>query len=679
MVTYVAYRLCPPVPSLVWPPKGCNVYNCPPSDQTPSLPTSPVHKQDTSEEKRKSPHTPQEGLLNLSKHELSPAEISLLKKGLSFVPSPLKIPQLNYKNALEKLRWKHKNKFSLPNRSQRLIDCSFEAIGYDLSNTEIVQPVPNLTRAERLALHRLEKIENLIITKADKGDTTVIMDTSHLVELAHKHLSDVNTYRLLKNDPTPEVVVRFNQYILDCLHRRVISQKEYDRLLLPEDSSTQTMYFLPKIHKCPLKVRPIVSCTNSPTSKASAFLDKLLQPHMKSTTSNLKNSTQLVNILADKRLSTNSYLVTLDIESLYTNISHDQAIVTFLRIFKNHPQVVFLLDLLKFVLKNNIFEFDNLIFTQICGLAMGTKLALGLATIYIGHLEENFLMGRKLRPELWLRYIDDIFMVWAHPLNELHAFLSEINNIDKKITFTAEISQQDCNFLDLTIYKSPSFEKTDLLSTSIYYQPTNTFSFPLNTSYIPMHIHKGIAIGEMTRVIRNTTSPTIRKKYRRKLVKHFMRRGYDKRILKRVWNIKHAERETMLRPKKKTPLWERPNPLCIEFAKCRPTVQKILTHRWRIMHNDFRLLTLFPDSPAPVFTSRPKLKSILSKKRSKFDIPPSDTNLTLDKLRSLSFLSLITLDPLPLPSRYYVVYNKKMYFSPLPFLEVTVWTLCTFR
>ena len=135
----------------------------------------------------------------------------------------------------------------------------------------------------------------------DKGDTIVIMDTSHLAELAHKYLSDVNTYRLLKNDPTPKVVVKFNQYILDCLHKRVISQKEYDRyahtnnVLSAQD--TQMPY---EVYGRLSHVQTVLY-----TCRASAFLDKLLQPYMKSTKSYLKNSTQLVNILADKRFPTN--------------------------------------------------------------------------------------------------------------------------------------------------------------------------------------------------------------------------------------------------------------------------------------------------------------------------------------------------------------------------------------
>ena len=47
---------------------------------------------------------PQDGLVNLLDHKLSTAEVSLLKKGLSFVPTPLKITMLNYEKSLSKLR-----------------------------------------------------------------------------------------------------------------------------------------------------------------------------------------------------------------------------------------------------------------------------------------------------------------------------------------------------------------------------------------------------------------------------------------------------------------------------------------------------------------------------------------------------------------------------------------------
>ena len=199
---------------------------------------------------------------------------------------------------------------------------------------------------------------DLVISKADKGDVTVVMTTSQYLELAYKHLGDRDTYQVLRVDPTREIVARFNTYLKACLSRGVITEPQYSRLSLPPHIDTQTIYFLPKIHKNPVKLRPIVSCTNGPTYTASAYLDRLLQPHMKKVRSYLKNSMDLVHILQTLRVPPHAYLVTLDIESLYTNITHDEAIVSFLKRFKHDPRKIFLLDLLKYVLK---IMFPNLV------------------------------------------------------------------------------------------------------------------------------------------------------------------------------------------------------------------------------------------------------------------------------------------------------------------------------
>ena len=151
---------------------------------------------------------------------------------------------------------------------------------------------------------------------------------------------------------------------------------------------------------------------------------------------------------------------------------------------------------------------------------MGTKLAPALATIYIRHIEEPFLESRDIKPMLWVRYIDDVFLIWTYTLAEFETFLEELNGLRERINFTAEISMQAINLQDLTIYKPPSFHESGILSTKIYYKPTNMFAYPLSSSYMPGYIHKGIAIGEMTRLIRNTTSPVLCNIYKRKLIKH---------------------------------------------------------------------------------------------------------------------------------------------------------------
>jgi len=58
---------------------------------------------------------------------------------------------------------------------------------------------------------------------------------------------------------------------------------------------TPLIYFLKKLHKNPISVRPIVSNVNSPTCQLSAFLDILLKPIVNQHEQILKNSTQLIN------------------------------------------------------------------------------------------------------------------------------------------------------------------------------------------------------------------------------------------------------------------------------------------------------------------------------------------------------------------------------------------------
>ena len=58
----------------------------------------------------------------------------------------------------------------------------------------------NLSRNERKALNELINNPTLIINKADKGSTIVVQDRSEYITEAMKHLTDPNTYKLLKEN-----------------------------------------------------------------------------------------------------------------------------------------------------------------------------------------------------------------------------------------------------------------------------------------------------------------------------------------------------------------------------------------------------------------------------------------------------------------------------------------------
>ena len=84
------------------------------------------------------------------------------------------------------------------------------------------------------------------------------------------------------------------------------------------------------------------------------------------------------------------------------------------KLFKDHPipEAELLLDLLHFVLYNNLLQFDGTTYIQIFGFAMGTSFAPIGANIYLAILEVDLKKLYQSDPSLswpkfYKRYIDD--------------------------------------------------------------------------------------------------------------------------------------------------------------------------------------------------------------------------------------------------------------------------------
>ena len=108
----------------------------------------------------------------------------------------------------------------------------------------------------------------------------------------------------------------------------------------------------------------------------------------------------------------------MDVTSLYTNIPNDDGLRAALLALEKHrpgpvkPTNLTLIKLLDMVLKKNKFQFNGNHYLQVGGTAIGTKAAPGFAIVYMGMFEDNFVYNYHLQPNLYLRYIDDIFMLW---------------------------------------------------------------------------------------------------------------------------------------------------------------------------------------------------------------------------------------------------------------------------
>ena len=65
------------------------------------------------------------------------------------------------------------------------------------------------------------------------------------------------------------------------------------------------------------------------------------------------------------------------------------------------------------------------------------------------------------QPKLWLRYVDDIFVLWQYDKIGLNEFLQHLNNQHCNIKFTMEVEQQQSiSFLDILVTKAPNGKPT---------------------------------------------------------------------------------------------------------------------------------------------------------------------------------------------------------------------------
>ena len=438
-----------------------------------------------------------------------------------------------------------------------------------LNNIEFEDFPSNIKPAVRNAILQLQQNPNIVIRQADKGSCIVIQDKSVYIWEGEQYLEDLSTYTPSQKDRTEEITHKANWAINHHHQLGTITNYHRQQILSdPKEVRTQRLYFLRKVHKHPHKLRPIVSACSGPTDKISGFLVKILTPHLEDIPSLMKNSVQVVNILESLDLSNQPevLLVTLDVKSLYQSIPQGVGIEMILQrvsptnppTSRSRPFKNMLRDLMRIVLGDNHFSFNGKLYTQKKGVAIGTKCAPHLANIFLASLEKKALNTWEGTPPIkWLRFIDDILMIWGGGEEELSTFLHHLNSQMTAIQFTMEMSRYTITFLDLQIFKGSRFNNKGILDTSLHVKETNPQCFLHYSSCHPHPTFKTIMRGEIIRTLRCTSSPGDFSTNLEHLMKKFRQRGYPKWLIREPSsNIQFSMRKNLLQPKERRSLEE---------------------------------------------------------------------------------------------------------------------------
>ena len=618
-------------------------------------------------------------VLNLSNLQLTEPMLSLLKRGLTFCPTQFdpnygqimagveKLfrqmrrtvffhteddhnestdthPMLSIINHIddtdtpqpfEHSKFKNRSHFDVKPERQPTLDTFCKAsrrqIYQDLGHTPKFH---NLTKQERLAKMELQNNPHIIIMPADKGGCIVIQNTTDYIQEAHRQLSDRNFYQPLSDDPTTPHNQKVSEFIDSLVDRGAITQKVADFLVFTQPR-TASIYFLPKIHKStrPPPGRPIVSANHCPTERISGLVDFFLNPYVPKLPSYIKDTTHFVSVIKEfPPIDDNTLLVTLDVTSLYTNIPNEEALtVAYQTLRDNRNDALEALSnkdltyLLKLVLTCNNFEFNGQNYLQIQGVAMGTKVAPTIANLVMGHFEQQFVYTYPLQPSLWLRFIDDNFMIWPHGPAALEDFIKHLNSVHPSLKFTFEFSTKMVSFLDTLVIK----DDQGTLYTDLYTKPTDTHAYLHYSSCHPQHQKEGGPYGQLLRLKRICSKESDYKKHATNMVSHYSKRGYPERTLSAALNkANNRDRDELLSPRADNSSSDtQPPPLfcIIPYNPGNPAVRKILQDNWHILEMDPRLKCV-ADKPLTVGHTRlSNLRDDFVHSKLRYPPPPTPT------------------------------------------------------
>ena len=393
---------------------------------------------------------------------------------------------------------------------------------------------------------------------------------------------------------------------------KLISDKKFDFLNIKNPKAGR-FYLLPKIHKKGIQGRLICSSIGHPTCNINKFIDSHIKDYVPKPSSYVRDTQHFISRLKSlSKLREGVLLVTLDVSSLYTNIPNREGILAVAAHLRQDrtkdPIIPFLLKLLELVLHRMNFEFNENHYLQVGGTAMGTAVAPNYANLFMDRFETKALSNWPNKLLLWLRFIDDIFMIWTHGRDELDKFINYLNNIHPKIKFTSDISDTHVNFLDTTV----RIDSDRLIYTTLYEKPTDTHLYLHYESAHNSPCHEKGPYGQFLRIRRICSKNDDFIDNGIKMIEHYMKRGYPFNTLKN--HMLRASRFTqndVLEVRTKEP--NTTPVMTTKYNPRKPNIKGFIHDNWNIIQHSNDCANTFPDKPIIGFKRLPNLRDLLTK------------------------------------------------------------------
>ena len=417
--------------------------------------------------------------------------------------------------------------------------------------------------------------EHFVFTPVDKaGNNVSLVCKKFYYDTLHNEIENSGNFESLDVN---------EQFLIDKVKKH-ISDSKLDKFISVKEK-LPFLYWTSKMHKNPPNFRHITSGRDTILSSLSEKVGLCLQALLKCDKGNSKyihkyhdyndyfvvdNRDPVIEymVFANGRNHPNKSIRTYDFTSLYTKIPHRKLkrnLEKFIRkVFmikgkkfinvsngrayfaqKFSTKVLSLScdDLIKhvnFIIDNSYIKFDDKCYRQIIGIPMGTNCAPHVANIFLHVFEyefiddlilvDNIVLASKLKT--MFRYQDDLIVFEDGHVNG-YAFSDNIHNIyppEMELKST-NLAQNTSTYLDLRIsiyqgrYNYKSYDKRNDF-------PFDVINFPYKNSNIPTNPAYGVFTSQLVRLCRINKTANYFQKDTLKLVKKFVKQGFDPRKLK---------------------------------------------------------------------------------------------------------------------------------------------------
>ena len=270
-----------------------------------------------------------------------------------------------------------------------------------------------------------------------------------------------------------------------------------------------------------------------------------------------------------------------------------------------------LVDIMRDVLENNIFEFKKKKFIQLIGTAIGTGGAPTLANIFMAVIddliEECGIFEGETLIEFLKRFIDDLLLFWAGTVQQFEDFMLRINSLHPTIKFTSSYNyaEKSTNYLDMEIKIV-----NGVITTDLYRKPADKIQYLLPSSCHPTHIFDNIPYSLALRIVRICSQKEDQIKRMEELEGMLSVRKYNGNIVKAaIEKAQKLGREKALErvEKKKS---DRVT-FTVKYHPSLPSISRIVKTHWKTMTRETRLREIFPDPPMVAYQQHSNLRSML--------------------------------------------------------------------